>query len=230
VCSDLIPRGVDYTKFRDAIIKWYREFGEKDLPWRKAGDPWAVLVAALLLRKTTVKQVVDIYREFLRRYPSPARLADASVEEIKAIIQPLGMEHVRATLLKKLSEELVRRFNGQIPCDRDALKSLPGVGDYAASEVLLTACGKPEPLLDRNMIRVIERVFGIKSKKRRPHTDRELWNFARSLVPRDPELAKEFNFGVLDFARKVCTAKSPKCSLCPLANNVCVFYQKRERV
>jgi len=210
------------SEFRRAVIEWYRKFGDRDLPWRQSTDPWAVLVAAVLLRKTTVSQVLKIYKAFLERFPTPFHLLDASISEIESVIKPLGIEHERAALLKKLAQEAVSKFEGKIPCDRSLLKSLPSVGDYAASEVLLVACRKPEPLLDRNMIRVLERALGVKSEKSRAHTDKKLWSFAKSLVPSDPELAKEFNFGILDLARKICTLKKPKCDQCPL-NNICMY-------
>jgi len=209
--------------FRERIIHWYIEFGDKHLPWRKTHDPWAILVAAFLLRKTTTIQVVKIYEEFLRRYPKPKALLSASEEEIKKLIRPLGIEHQRARHLKDLAEYIEKKFGGKIPCVKDKLKELPGVGDYIASEVLLGACSKPEPLLDRNMIRIIERVFGVKSSKKRPHTDPKMWAFARMLVPKDPNEAKVFNYGILDFARKACTTRKPRCSECPI-RDICNYY------
>ena len=213
-------------RFRKGIIKWYEDHGSKDLPWRRTRDGWAVLVAAFLLKKTTTRQVTKVYEEFLRRFPNPQILLSASEDEVKAIIKPLGIEHQRARQILELARALVQRFGGRVPCDRKSLDELPGVGDYIASEVLLRACGKPEPLLDRNMIRVLERVFGVKSAKRRPHVDPMMWFFARMLVPKDPELAEKFNFGVLDFARKVCSAKNPRCDVCPVWD-LCAWPAKR---
>jgi A/G-specific adenine glycosylase len=215
--------------FRKRIVEWYERYGDKDLPWRRTRDGWAVLLAAFLLKKTTTEQVVRVYEEFLRRFPNPQALLSASEDEVKAIIRPLGIEHQRARHILELARALVQRFGGRVPCDRKSLDELPGVGDYIASEVLLRACGKPEPLLDRNMIRVLERVFGVRSTKKRPHTDPAMWFFARMLVPKDPELAEKFNFGVLDFARKVCTAKDPKCDACPLSD-LCARPAKRRRL
>jgi len=79
--------------------------------------------------------------EFLRRYPTPAALASASVEELRELLKPLGIENQRALLFKRLAEKLAEL--GGVPCDMGTLKRLPGVGDYAASEVLLAACGRP---------------------------------------------------------------------------------------
>ena len=211
--------------FRSRIIDWYSKYGDKYLPWRNTHDPWAILVAAFLLRKTTTIQVIKIYEEFLKKYPTPKALLLASEEEVKELIRPLGIEHQRAKHLKDLADYIEKRFGGRMPCVKDKLKELPGVGDYIASEVLLGACGKPEPLLDRNMIRVLERVFGVKSAKKRPHTDPKMWAFARMLVPKDPEEAKAFNYGVLDFARKICTARNPRCNDCPI-RDICNYYAK----
>jgi A/G-specific adenine glycosylase len=156
-----------------------------------------------MLRQTTVKQVAKVYGEFLRRYPSPHSLLTASEDEVRELIRPLGMEHRRARQIMELARVLVRKFGGRVPCSREVLKELPGVGDYIASEVLLRACGKPEPLLDRNMIRVVERVFGVRSARRNPYRDPVVRSLARSLVPEDPELAEKFSFGVFDLAKKM---------------------------
>ena len=210
-------------EFIKRIIEWYRLHGDIHLPWRSAKSGWEVLVASILLRKTTTKQVAEIYMEFTRRYPGPQALLKASEEEVRELIKPLGIEHQRSKQLIALAREIVERFGGQVPCDEKSLKELPGVGDYVASEILLVACNQPEPLLDRNMIRILERVFGVKSLKKRPHTDKALWRFAKTIVPAEPGQARKFNYGVLDFARKICTARSPKCPACPL-RDICFFY------
>ncbi len=214
-------------EFRKRIIEWYETYGNKNLPWRRAKNGWAVLVAAFLLRKTTIKQVVKIYEELLRRFPTPQALLSASEEDVKSIIRPLGIEHQRTKHLIELARVLVQRFGGMVPCDRKDLDELPGVGDYIASEVLLRICGQPEPLLDRNMIRVVERVFGVRSARKKPHTDPMMWSFARMLVPKDLDLAEKFNFGVLDFARKICTAEMPHCNACSI-RDLCGYFAKSQ--
>jgi len=206
------------------IVEWYQAYGDQRLPWRNTSDPWNLLIAAFLLRKTSTAQVVRIYERFIERFPTPDALLSVPENEVKELIRPLGIEHHRARLLRELAKYIIKRYNGKIPCSREELKKLPGVGEYIASEVLLVACGEPEPLLDRNMIRVIERVFGLKSSRKRPHMDPEMWNFAKILVPTDPKMAKAFNYGVLDLARKICTARKPKCDKCPIAS-ICNYYE-----
>jgi A/G-specific adenine glycosylase len=217
---------VKIEEFRKKITEWYEAHGDKHLPWRNTNSEWAVLIASFLLRKTTTAQVVKVYEEFLKRFPDPHAVLSASEDEVRELIKPLGIEHQRSRHFIELAKELVKRFNGHVPCSKEKLKELPGVGDYIASEVLLTACNQPEVLLDRNMIRVIERVFGVRSEKKRPHTDRALWFFAKALVPENPEEAKKFNFGVLDFARKVCRAGDPQCVTCPIKEH-CQWFLER---
>jgi len=213
--------------FQRGIIEWYRVNGDKGLPWRNTRDPWAVLVAAFMLRKTTTRQVLRVYKLFLEKYPSPEKLVGERTEDVESILRPLGIERQRAVQIKRVAEHIVGRWGGRIPCDRQLLKELPGVGDYIASEVLLVACGQPQPLLDRNMVRMLERFFGVKSSRKRPHTDPSLWKLARRILPRDPELAKEFNYGVLDFARSICTASRPKCEVCVL-RGLCKFAMEKK--
>ena len=210
-------------EFQKRVIDWYINYGDSHIPWRNTNNPWFVLVAAILLRKTAVAQVLKIYPVFIEKYPDPFAMARSSKEEIRELIRPLGMEHQRAELFIKLAKALIERFQGRVPCSFEELKELPGVGDYAASEVLLVACERPAPLLDRNMIRIIERVFGIRSVKRRKHTDPEMWAFAKRLVPKEPKKAKLFNYGVLDFARKICIARNPRCGKCPI-KDICCYY------
>jgi len=211
--------------FVNRIIKWYEKHGEKSFPWRGVRDPWAILLASFLLRKTTVEQVVKVFPTVLEKFPDPASLCNAYENEVREIIKPLGIEHERSKLLKKVAEILMKQFGGKVPNTLKDLKQLPGVGDYIAREILCLAYGVPEPLLDRNMIRVIGRVFNVKSERKRPHTDPKLWEFAKKLVPKDAENARKFNCGVLDFARMICRPK-PLCETCPL-RDICYYAFKR---
>ena len=205
---------IDNTKveaFQTAMIEFYKKFG-RDFPWRHTSDPWIVLLSELLLRKTSAKQVEKIFPE-LSQY-TPCELSKLDLDVLSRILTPLGIHKQRARLIRRVAYLVCKR--GGVPPNEKMLIELPGVGRYTANAVLCISYSIPRAMMDRNMIRVIERFFGIKSSKKRPHTDRALWEFANSLVPK--ENCKEFNWGVLDFAAQVCTARSPKCSSCPLRN------------
>ncbi|MEM2528286.1 MAG: A/G-specific adenine glycosylase [Ignisphaera sp.] len=212
--------------FRQKIIDWYSVYGVQDLPWRSTTNPWHILVAGLLLKNTRVEQVTRVYQKFLDRFPNPKALSDADTEEVKDIIYSLGMQNRRAVELKKLVQIVVERFKGSIPCSRELLKELPGVGKYIASEVLLVACSQPMPLLDRNMARVLGRVFlGVDPKV----ISSELQFLAESIVPRDSQEAKRFNYGILDMAREICRPRNPRCVRCPV-NEMCTYYRKSRHI
>jgi A/G-specific adenine glycosylase len=90
--------------------------------------------------------------------------------------------------------------------------------------VLSTAFGEKKPGLDRNMIRVLERVFSISSEKARPHTDRELWAAAEEIMPE--KKTKDYNWGVMDLAAEICRPRNPKCKKCPL-EVICDYAQSQ---
>lgn len=211
--------------FVKLLLEWWNE-NKRDFPWRHAKDPYSILIAEMLLRKTTAQQVEKIYAKFLDRYPNPTALAEAEEDELKELLKPLGMEHKRAELLKKFGQTIRELYNSRIPTDPQKLLKLPGVGMYATNAVLCFACSKDVPLLDTNFIRVIQRVFGIKSQKSRARDDNKMWEFAKSLIPQGK--SKYFNLAILDFAAQICTAKKQKCLACPV-RGICIYYYGEEK-
>lgn len=209
--------------FVGTIVEYYERRGRK-FPWRETADPYKVLVAEIMLRKTTAKQVEKVYTAFIDRFPNVYKLADASKIELEKMLKPLGMEAKRSTQLIMLAESIVRDLGGRVPLEIDQLLRLPGVGRYTARAVLVLARNEKLGLLDTNVIRVLKRFFGIKSNKRRERDDDELWAFLDSLVP--CERSREFNLGLIDFGSNVCTAKNPACNACPL-RTYCSFANKK---
>jgi len=137
------------------------------------------------------------------------------------------MEHKRAVLLKKLANELLKNHGGAIPASQDDLLKLPGVGRYSANAVLCFAYGKDAPLVDVNAIRVFQRVFSVKSQKRRIKDDTTFWEFVAETIPKGK--AREFNLAIIDFAHEVCRPKKPKCAICPLCV-ICIFASEEEKI
>jgi A/G-specific adenine glycosylase len=129
-------------------------------------------------------------------------------------IMPLGMEYKRASALKKIAKIVIDSYGGKIPTTSKELMDLPCVGRYTSNALMCLAYGKDYPLLDTNAVRVITRVFSIKSSKIRPRDDSQMWNFVSSLIP--SKKAREFNLAVLDIAYSICHANNPGCQVCPL--------------
>jgi len=116
--------------FQQRLLAWWKK-NKRDFPWRRTKDAYAILIAEILLRKTTAGQVERVYEDFLRRYPNPQLLASADTTEICNLLSPLGMHNTRAQLLKKLGSVLESDFGGKVLQRKRSIR-LPGVGVYAA--------------------------------------------------------------------------------------------------
>lgn len=207
--------------FLEKLLAWY-EKNKREFSWRRTDDPYKILVAEMMLQKTTSKQVAGLFDKFIEKYPSPASLTNASLAEIEELITPLGMEHEKAKRFKEWAQELVTKFDGRIPRNRKNLISLSGVGDYIANAVLCLAYNENVPLLDTNVVRVLQRVFGMKSMKARVRRDKSLWKVYEGMIPKGR--AKNFNLAVIDFAALVCKARNPKHDVCPI-KDICELYK-----
>ncbi|MGA9363812.1 MAG: hypothetical protein WBW16_05520 [Bacteroidota bacterium] len=205
--------------FAANIIRWYKKNG-RSYPWRRTKDPFRILVSEIMLQKTDTKKVLSVYPAVIKKYSTPAHFAKANLRSLKKDIHLLGISD-RARRLRTTSRTILELHKGRVPSARKNLLELLGVGDYIANAVLCFAFCKDVPLLDSNVIRVIKRVFSVESKKERARTDKELWGYAGSLVPKGKAI--DYNRGILDFAAAVCTARNPKCFVCP-TNFICNYY------
>jgi A/G-specific adenine glycosylase len=208
--------------FSKRLLTWWHK-NKRDFPWRRTNDPYSVLIAEMLLRKTTAQQVNGLYEALISKYPDVQSLSEADEDELRDMIKRLGMEHKRAKLLKEVSSVILENYKGVIPSAQKELLQLPGIGLYAANAVLSFSHAQDVPMVDTNFVRVVERVFGFKSSRTRARDDKQIWEFAERLVPKGR--SKEFNLAVIDFAASVCGARVPKCEVCPLTS-VCVFFKK----
>ncbi len=208
------PRRI--AAIRERLLDWYRK-NRRDLPWRRTRDPYCIWVAETMLQQTQVSTVVPYYHRFLERFPDVDSLADATEEALLAAWSGLGY-YSRARNLKSAARAVRERFGGEVPADYDAFRGLPGVGPYTAGAVLSIAFGKPLPIVDGNVARVLSRVFALGGDPRKRKTRERLWELALKLVPEDA--ASDFNQGMMELGALVCAPRSPACLLCPL-NSLC---------
>ena len=120
--------------FQRRVLGWYARNG-RDLPWRKTRDPYAILVSEILSHQTQISRVVPVYEQLLRRYPTVDKLAAASLDDVKAITDPLGYK-VRGLWLHSAALQVADRLGGRFPRTLDGLRALPGVGPYTAGAVM----------------------------------------------------------------------------------------------
>jgi A/G-specific adenine glycosylase len=215
--SALTDEAIEAIQMR--LLAWgdahYRLF-----PWRAATDPFAGLIAEVLLQRTRADAVPEVYDAFIRRFPDAAALSVASEQEIGALIYPLGLRW-RVPLLKELGQRLLEL--GEIPRELDALQALPGVGPYTAAAWLSFHGGGRGVLIDSNVVRWLCRML---DRQCDAETRRKRWlqELAEHVTPRG--MVKQFNYALLDFTMTVCIPRVPRCKECPIGPGLCLTGQR----
>lgn len=165
-----------------------------------------------MLQQTRVETVVPYWERFLARFPDVASLASGELDEVYGLWSGLGY-YTRARNLSRAARAVMERFGGALPEDADALRSLPGIGRYTAGAVASIAFGRPEPVVDGNVERVLARRHGMREDVKRPGAARRIWDEAARLAngPRPGDL----NQALMELGATVCTPRAPRCDACP---------------
>ena len=173
-----------------------------------------MLVSEVMLQQTPVARVVPAYLAWLARWPGPVELAAEPAGEAIRQWGRLGYPR-RAVRLHAADRILTTRHDAAVPADLGALLALPGVGTYTARAVASFAFGQRHAVVDTNVRRVLARVFrGVATAPvSRVADDLRL---AATLLPEQPDLASRFSVGLMELGALVCTARSPRCTRCPL--------------
>jgi A/G-specific adenine glycosylase len=206
-------------RFRRRLLEWYRRNG-RDLPWRHTRDPYHILVSEVMLQQTQVDRVLPKYQEWLEKYPTLEALAGAPEADVASTWRPLGY-NIRPRRLHAIARESVARFGGELPSDEETLRSFKGIGAYTAGAVRSFAFGERAAILDTNVARVLFRVFVGRGNPRAHAMRRHLWSVSRTVLPFRHVF--DFNQALMDFGATLCTAKKPKCLLCPMQRG-CAAY------
>ncbi|MFW5859105.1 MAG: A/G-specific adenine glycosylase [Planctomycetota bacterium] len=197
--------GTDPRAAARELIAWYRAHA-RALPWRQTRDPYAILVSEVMLQQTQVDRVLPYYRRWLQAYPDAAHLACGQLPRIHRLWKGLGYPS-RAERLRATCREIVQQRDGVWPTIPAALQELPGIGPYTAAAVACFAFGAAVPLVDTNVARVYCRRDGLPGERRR------LWEHAAVLV--DPDEPIAYNNALMELGATICTAREPRCTLCP---------------
>ncbi|MCU0299679.1 MAG: A/G-specific adenine glycosylase [Candidatus Nanopelagicales bacterium] len=194
------------------VTQWFSEH-RRELPWRST-DPWGVYVSEIMLQQTPVSRVLPAWHEWRRRWPTPTSLADDSVGEAIRAWGRLGYPR-RAKRLHEAAVVMRDEHRGAVPDTEEALRRLPGVGEYTAAAVAAFAFGRSSVVVDINVRRFLVRLHtGNDPAASYSAAERALAEavYADLEVPAPLWAAASMEFGAL-----VCTSRAPACQTCPLA-------------
>jgi A/G-specific adenine glycosylase len=199
-------------KIRRKLERWFERHG-RNLPWRQTSDPYAIMVSEFMLQQTTVTTVIPYFARWMARFPTLEALATAAEEEVLRFWQGLGY-YSRARNLRGAALAMTEHWGGNVPNSVEALRRLPGVGDYTAAAIASFAFDATEPVIDANIARVLVRL----RNWRKPVDDAAGRAFlkaaATSLLPEKG--GRLHNSALMELGALVCIPRTPRCGECPI--------------
>ena len=200
------------------ILKWFDK-EKRSLPWRNSNkssiDTYKVWISEIMLQQTTVNAVIPYFKKFINRFPNIDSLAEGKLEEVLSNWAGLGY-YSRARNIHKCAGIIVNQYNSVFPKKEMELIKLPGIGDYTAAAICSIAYNQVAIAVDVNIERVISRIYNKHNEKKT-----EIKLLIRNIIPFDRP--GDFTEALMDLGAKVCKARNPSCTTCPL-KTICKTY------
>ncbi len=197
------------------LLAWY-ERSRRDLPWREPGvSAWQILVSEFMLQQTPVARVLPIWTEWVRRWPTPRRPRPPAPPTCCGPGASWVIRGGQNACTSALSSSRVTTATS-FPTTSKSLLTLPGIGSYTARAVACFAYRKRVPVVDTNVRRVVARAVHGRADAGTPSATRDHADVS-ALLPND-DAAPKFSVALMELGATVCTARAPRCGLCPLDN------------
>lgn len=221
--SDLFRKIDDRkTTLANNLLRWSKE-NSPEYPWRKTSDPYHIMISEMLLRRTRASSVIEVYKKFIKKFPTVFSLAKSDIEEIENVIQSLGMKS-RSDKMKSAANIIVEKYSGNLPSKESELLAIVGKeSQYTVNAIRCFGLEQRVPIFDVNVKRIFERVFSIHFGKA-AHKKKSSWEIVSSAVP-DKNI-RQYNWALLDLGKSVCTVAEPECPICPL-KSICDYGSKK---
>lgn len=196
----------------EELLAWF-DRAERDLPWRRAGvSAWQILVSEFMLQQTPVNRVEPIWLDWIARWPTPSATAAAGPADVLRAWGKLGYPR-RAKRLHECAVVIATEHGDEVPTDVEILLTLPGIGAYTARAVACFAYRQRVPVVDTNVRRVVSRA--VNGCADAPASRHDL-DMVAALLPKG-EAAPRFSAALMELGAIVCTARKPRCGVCPLS-------------
>ena len=196
-----------------ALLDWFYK-NHRILPFRTDPSPYHVWLSEIMLQQTRVSAALPYYERFLAALPDIPALAACEEEKLHKLWEGLGY-YSRVRNLQKAARIVCEQYGGQLPADYDALRALPGIGDYTAGAIASISFGLPVPAVDGNVLRVFARLYNDPRLVTDPQVKREFT--ARVMEHQPPAKAGDYNQALMELGALVCLPNgAPLCEQCPL--------------
>lgn len=196
------------------LLEWFNENARK-LPWRDEPTPYHVWLSEIMLQQTRVAAVLNYYERMLEECPTVTDLAALEEDRLMKLWQGLGY-YSRARSLHRTAKIIVEEYGGQFPADFDAIRALPGIGDYTAGAICSIAFGLPTPAVDGNVLRVVARITGDDTDITTPAMKKKVTSALQQVIP--TKTPGNFNQALMELGALVCLPNgAPQCDKCPAA-------------
>jgi len=176
-------------------------------------SPFQLLVATILSAQCTDERVNKVTKVLFEKYPDAESLSKLSAMQIGKLIYSTGFYNNKSKNIKKMTDDVVSKYNGDIPNDISLLVALPGVGRKTANVVLGNVFDRPALVVDTHVTRITNLLKFVKTKNA-VSIEKSLCQIV------DSEDWSIFAHLLIDHGRKVCIANRPQCNVCIL-NNLC---------
>ena len=174
-------------------------------------SPFQLLIAVLMSAQTTDLKVNQVTPELFKKGPTPEKMVVLEVSTIQSLIREVGLAPTKAKNIKRLSELLIERHQGNIPSTFEELEALPGVGHKTAGVVLAQAFGIPAFPIDTHIHRLAAR-WGLSNGKNVDQTEKDL----KTVFPK--EAWNDLHLQIIFFGREYCPARYHDLSQCPICS------------
>lgn len=198
-----------------ALLNWFYA-NHRILPFRSDPTPYHVWLSEIMLQQTRVSAVLPYYERFLAALPDIPALAACEEEKLHKLWEGLGY-YSRVRNLQKAAKIVCEQYGGELPADYDALRALPGIGDYTAGAIASISFGLPVPAVDGNVLRVFSRLYNDDGLITDPKVKRAFT--ARVMEHQPPAAPGDYNQALMELGALVCVPNgAPLCEQCPLAH------------
>ncbi len=205
----------DLNLITEPLLSWFYKHA-RSLPWREDPTPYHVWVSEIMLQQTRVEAVKPYYARFLETLPTLSHLAACEEDVLLKLWEGLGYYN-RVRNMQKAAQEVVASYDGELPADYEALRSLKGIGNYTAGAIASIAYGIAVPAVDGNVLRVMMRLTADDSDIMKQSVKSRVENQLLPIIP--PDAAGAFNQALMELGATVCVPNgAPLCESCPCAS------------